>query len=406
MLRTSRVIASSLSAILGAACAAGGAVAQKTVAPERVASPAGPARYVVDPSPVTTIGLAPTSAEYALGETTGGGLVGDSLIVVMETDRVGVYGFDGVFRRWAITSGDGPGEVREIETGGVLYDGTIWVYDYLGLRCTAVDPSGELVSELRLPWGYAARPNEVQVIGPAANGDWWIERMDLDQAPLPGNVFRVPTEILRLGRDGAVDTVWSGEGDLAVSGGEATLRGNTWVESGALRSVYLSKLLTAPYQDGVLLAWSDSSFVDLLHPDGTRTRFGSFPSRHVPWDPGPITEEIAVADLPIPPVHPVRLKGSQTLRSLPTYYPQIYDIYVDSDGAIWAQQTPVEDDEAGSVFFRLAEDGPTAILSSSGVRRIAETMGRGWVLSKDRSEQTREVYVTLHRFVRESPAGR
>lgn len=340
----------------------------------------------IDTTPLVTIGRAPESGDYVFQNVGKGGIVHDSLVVVIDDGvvRAGIYGFDGRFRRWVISKGEGPGEIMTITDAGVSPRGWVWAYALPEQRIIAVDHRGEVVSEVRLPIEEPRDVFRMEVIGPGADGAWWFRR-DHDVRGAHETLVRVPTDIIRLTPDGSTDIVWSGDGDLSFQLGRVVTEEGRTMEAAPIRSAELSRLLLAVHGAGVLMAWTDSSFVDLLGPDGGLTRVGSFASRRAPVPP---QERPAGAP-----------RGTEAFYQLERYFPEIANLLVDVEGGIWALQPPADTAGRGVLsIYRLSGEGPTAVLQSSVLRKFASPLGSRWALLERRDPDTEEEYVTLHRL--------
>lgn len=362
--------------------------------PPRAGSPADfPAEGIplqtIDSVPDVEVGREPPSDEYVFQFVLAGGLVGDSLIVVADgvLGRIGVWGLDGRFRRWVVRRGQGPAEARNLQNAGVLPNGTIWMHDAgNGHRLTALDVDGNIHSEARIRGIPVERLLDVEVVGPTEDGAWWYRIEEPVEPGTPGEAFRVPTRIWWLPPEGPATVVWEGLGEERVWGGTRVVGadGESEPEVGAMSAGLLPAFYVEPFGESVLMAWSDSSFVDRLDPDGSVTRVASFEARRMPAPQREPNEEA-------PP-------GVQAAARRQAFYPEVARIHVDPDRRVWlGQHAEAPDGTPLFAFYRMGNGRPDLALTGPGLGR-QPFIGRGRLFMSRLDHERQEFFISVHSF--------
>jgi hypothetical protein len=290
----------------------------------------------------------------------------------------------------------------------VLPSGLAWLLDESNQKVIAVGPDGSVRFEQTVPAALAGFPRlrprgeSVRLLGPTDAGEWIFRVDQHDTTRAVGEVYRQRSRIVVLTPHGALDTLWSGSSDLGVQGGTLTSRnGGPLVEGGFLTGSNLSNLLLHPSGNGLWWAWSDSTWVDHLALDGSRTRVARVPVQALPApprEPSPRQETGAP-----------RSRGMNVLRAMDDrLQPEISGVIPTGDGRIWVLRVTREEDLAARGQYLLIGDRgrPVARWKPEELPgRVGFLMGRDVAAFGARVPGTDEAFVTLHRFERSRNDG-
>jgi hypothetical protein len=132
------------------------------------------AHMEVPPTPDLSIGAREGPDEELLYRVSGGLVLGDGRIVVLNAGarELRIYGADGVLGVRQGRDGEGPGEYRQPSDLWTLPGDSVVVWDPRLLRATVVSPIGTVVRETPVP----GRPRATEVVGALADGSLLVFR--------------------------------------------------------------------------------------------------------------------------------------------------------------------------------------------------------------------------------------
>jgi hypothetical protein len=317
------------------------------------------------------------------------------------TSDVRIYGADGRHRRTIGRAGDGPGEFRAMEVLDRSPGDTLFVYDYLQRRLTAIAPDGTVLEARALRAG--SEGGFVQPLARLSDGTWAATSQVFSGDASEG-VRRDSLSVIRLAPE--LDSISDSIGAFPASemyisrGGEGSNRFITF----SLIPFGLTTRIGAG-RDRIYVGNPERYLIEVYRPDGALER-----SIRRPVERAPVTEE-AVARL-----RESELAGTEDPRfqrqveekwksaPVPALMPAYGRVTVDRDGYLWVEAPRVLGSDPGAADVFDPEGRLLGRIALPPSFRITE-IGRDYILGVAEDEDTGLEQVRLYPLDRTSASG-